>query len=74
MRGCDLGTYDLIVISQLIEKEIESLEETIKLAGEYLKEATVTKSTVEDSLGIVVARKENLEQMLFKIGYEREGD
>ena len=74
MRGCDLGTYDLIVISQLIEKEIESLEGTIKLAGEYLKEATVTKSTIEDSLGIVVARKENLEEMLFKIGYEREED
>jgi len=71
MRGCDLNTYDLIVVSQLIEKEIESLEETVKLALEYLEDATVIKSTVEDSLGIVVARKENLEQMLFKIGYKK---
>jgi len=71
MRGCDLNTYDLIVVSQLIEKEIESLEETVKLALEYLEDTTVIKSTVEDSLGIVVARKENLEQMLFKIGYKK---
>lgn len=80
MRGCDLNTYDLIIVSQLIEKEIESLEETIRLANQYIQEKSDTVSEaifdiqsgiIEDGLGVVVARKENLEEMLFKIGYKQ---